>query len=690
MTNILLCTLGVSWAVIPEAYAFLAPDALPLYQNHPEQLQLLALRDQYQLQPPDEIWVCTTQGTQNSLENLIHWVSLLQEPPLLRIWQIGRTELSTQEECQQIRELIVRACLSAHDYSNGGQVVLSLAGGRKTMSADLQWAGGLFGCQALLHIISAEPPLPKDFLQALPAIFTKPLSASWAKIITPLVVGQTNRSDLLDIQTKTNPPIKAGDYPLELPKPNAPLCFDTNTHALSHELNEREKESSHLFGNFLQTISRDENHENWRSLYRLPPRRIEQLRNTLLTVAHRDWLVTLPKADLHRHLGGCLTIESQRRVADAVWQTLTMAERDHALVHCKTLLDQAHWPWSWPKYLAADSTRAHNTAALLLHASSEQLQQNLWQVTEPRSALKDHHPAGFAAYERPGELSGSALLSHPAAILPYAEAVIQQAAAEGLAYVELRGSPQKYARHGLDFLTHFHRALTSLPNPTKIQFRFIVIADRRAEDAELQKTIDMAVQAKHTLQDFVVGLDMAGDESCAKPEKISHLFTPAFEACLPITIHAGEGEAAESIWQAAYHLHADRIGHGLTLNDNPSLAQRFRDRNICLELCPSSNREVVGFFDVNYPETRDMPRYPLLALWKQGLPLTLCTDNPGISQTSLADEYLAAARMVSGLSQWDVLAMIKQGFVHAFISGQEKEALLKDMDARLYDLLICG
>lgn len=688
MPNILLCTLGASWAVIPEAYAFLAPDRLPIYQNHPEQAPLLALKDQYRLQPPDEIWVCTTQGTQKSLESLVEWIGLLDDAPKLSVWQIGRTELSTQEECEQIRELIVRTCLKAHDYANGGQVVLSLAGGRKTMSADLQWAGSLFGCQALLHIISSEPPLPKAFLQAAPAVFTTPLSEEWAKIITPLVVGQTHRSDLLDIQTKTRGPIKADAFPLELPAPNLPLCFDAGSQALSQELKEREKESSQLFGNFLQNISRDESHENWRSLYRLPPRRIDQLRNTMLGEKDRQWLLDLPKADLHRHLGGCLDLAAQRQVADVVWKSLTAAERDQALAYCQKLLKQQHWPWNWPKFLKSNGQRSHNTAALLLHASDQQLHHNLWQVTEPRLALKNRHPKGFAAYERPGELTGSALLSHPAAIVPYAAAIVQQAIDEGLVYVELRGSPQKYAADGLAFLSQFHQALTSLPNPTDIQFRFIIIADRRAGEADLQKTIDMAVQAKRELADFVVGLDMAGDESRTKPEKIAHLFTPAFEACLPITIHAGEGEAAESIWQAAYHLHADRIGHGLTINDNEKLAQRFRDRNICLELCPSSNREVVGFFDSDYPETQDMPAYPLLPLWQKGLPLTLCTDNPGISQTSLADEYLAAARMVDGFSQWDALAMIKQGFVHAFIPGQEKERLLKEIDAKLYELLI--
>ncbi|MEQ1620571.1 MAG: CRISPR-associated ring nuclease [Methylococcales bacterium] len=700
--NILLCTLGASWAVIPEAYAFLAPDRLPLYRHHPQLSNLNALRIDYRLQAPDEIWVCTTQGeqTQKSLMQLQKWIQLCPQAPVLRIWQAEHTDqLANQDECGKIRELIIRACLKAHQYANplggsstviAGQVVLSLAGGRKTMSADMQWAGSLFGCQALLHVISADQ-LHQDLSSPQPELLVQALPSELAEQITPLIAGQNTRSDLLDITVdNVGPILESKNYPLSLPEPNQIAQFQDIDTVLTRELNKRERASSRLFGNFLLEISRDERHENWRSLYRLPPGVINHLRETKLSEQHRDWLINLPKADLHRHLGGCLDLDDQRSVAQAIWQSLTAEEQTQAFQHCQALLDNLTWPWHWPEQLKKKGIRSHNSAALLLHASTAQLQCNLWGTTESRIALKDHE-YGFAVYERPGELTGSALLGHPASIKPYAQAIVKQAISEGLAYVELRGSPQKYG-DGLTFLKTFQQTLTeiltSLPIETKPQFRFIIIADRRAEQTELQKTIHLAVIAKQQLPDFVVGLDMAGDEQQTKPEDIAHLFTPAFAECLPITIHAGEGEQAESIWQAAYHLHADRIGHGLTLNDNEKLAQRFRDRNICLELCPSSNREVVGFNDPRYPASHSYPQYPLLALWQQGLPLSICTDNPGISRTTLADEYLTAAAM-SGhqLSLWDTLAMIKQGFVHSFLSGDSKEKILKVVDAHLYQLL---
>lgn len=694
MTNILLCTLGGSWAVIPEVYGFLAPNILPMYRHHPEAGRLERLRREYALQPPDEIWVCTTGGTKigESLDKLQHWRRLLPAAPELRIWRAaGTDELASQAECAAMRELIVRACLKAHEVARSGQVLLSLAGGRKTMSADMQWAGSLFGCQALLHVIGADK-LP-DVLSrnAQPETFARPLPEDLGKYIMPLIAGQTTRSDLLDIRVDAAGPVRSEDYPVSLPESGKSLAFTDSNHSLSKELEKREKASSSLFGNFLLEISNTERHENWRSLYRLPPRIIERLRLTTLQPKHRDWLQQLPKADLHRHLGGCLDLPAQRRVGQAIWDDLSPADQNAALRNCQSLLDKQAWEWDWPELLKKQGERAHNSAALLVHASDRQLWEHLWQNTSPRVALKIRDQHGFTAYERPGELTGSAVLSHPAAIGPYASEIVRQAQDEGLAYVELRGSPQKYG-NAVQFLQRFRQsvdaALTSLPKDSRPLFRFIIIVDRRADREKLASTLELAAQAKRELPGFVVGVDMAGDEQCTKPADIADLFIPVFEECMPLTIHAGEGESADCIWQAAYHLHADRIGHGLSIDNNEKLARRFRDRNICLELCPSSNREVVGFRDPDYPETVDCADYPGMSLWRKGMPLTLCTDNPGISRTTLADEYLTLARMSDyGLYAWDALAMIKQGFVHSFPGSDDRERLIKEIDVRIYRLI---
>lgn len=706
--NILLCTLGASWAVIPEIFGWLSPMRLDLYAHHPQRAALDALRARHALRAPDELWICTTEGSQtkNSLNFLNDWWHRLGTPIPMRIWvAAGTGQLATQAECEHIRELTLRVVLLASEQvGKQGQLLMSLAGGRKTMSADLQSAGAMFGAHAWLHVVGPDPLPPAlqgltvEHKAAQPALFSAPLPADLACAVTPLVAGTGQRNELLDIALDGRS-VTSASFPLPLAEPHhrcawpVPLAGTT----LHQEVQRRQRQSSQLMGNFLAQVAQDEQHENWRSLYRLPPSRIANLRGTRLGERHADWLQALPKADLHRHLGGCLPLSAQREVAQAIWTDLDHDRRNSCLRGVRELLSRPHWPWEWPNRLHG-RTRCELTAALLLHASDEQLHDNLFAVTEPRIGLRDSEH-GFAAYERPGELSGSALLAHSAAIAPYAQAVVEQARAEGLSYLELRGSPHKYQpRDPTGFLLRLRNALTAAGARTWVdqpghagfnspRIGFIWILDRR-QRSSLPDVVQQAVAARAGLDGFLLGLDLAGDEGTYDPATLASGFLPAFEACTPITIHAGEGESAEKIWQAAYHLHADRVGHGLSMADHPELAARFRDRSICLELCPSSNREVVGFSDPAIAGSERFARYPLRQFLTAGLPLTLCTDNPGISRTSLAGEYLAAARMTEGgLSQWECLALMRQAFVHSFLSSGERDQILKMADHRVFQLL---
>ncbi len=711
--TILLCTLGASWAVIAEIFGWLAPQILDLYAHHPRRAELDALRTAHDLRAPDELWVCTTEGAQTaaSLASLQDWWARLGQPLPLRIWTAaGTDQLASQAECDAMRELTLRVTLLASQAAHDGQLLLSLAGGRKTMSADLQGAGAIFGAQAWLHVVSPEPAPPALFARTplekaqQPALLSQALAPDLASSITPLVAGSGTRNELLDLALEDGAgPVTAARFALPWADAGA-VCRWTpppEGNTLDLELRQRQRQGSQLLGNYLHLLAQSEHHDNWRSLYRLPPATIEQLRHTRLTPEQGAWLTLCPKADLHRHLGGCLSLAAQRTVAIAIWAETSEPIRLQRLSDVRWLLSKTEWPWDWPQLLRADVdgiTRAQRSAALLLHAPEAVLEQALWGITEPRVALKSRHPKGFTAYERPGELSGSALLAHPAALGAYASAVVAQAQAEGLVYLELRGSPHKYRPQDPGaFVRELRAALIAAgaragasgvtADTTALQVGFVWILDRR-DPTLLQKVVLQALDTKALEPDFLLGLDVAGDEAQPVTDAAAAAFEPAFAACLPITIHAGEGEAAARIWQAAYRLHADRVGHGLSLAEHPQLASRFRDRSVCLELCPSSNREVVGFADPAYPQSKSLPAYPLRRFIELGLPVTLCTDNPGISRTTLAGEYLAAARMTpGGLTQWEALALMRQAFVHSFLPATQREALLKASDAALYSQL---
>ena len=661
--HILVATLGTTWAVVPEAYGLFTG----LYPNQPAPPTT----------PPKEVWIVTTQSAWSAAqEPLEQWARQVgtQIHPFIR----PDDDLASAADVRAMRELIFRVVL--HASESGRELSCSLAGGRKTMSADMQEAARTFGCARLLHILSNGQPQqwPESLREPKPELFTRPLPENLVPWSFPVLMPGSARDDLLDVHWQGRPPVKANRFPLT-PKAQASILTP-----LIEEIEARRQDSG-LLTNFIAAVEQDERHENWRSLYRLPPRLIETLRSTRLEPKHLELLRSLPKAELHCHIGGILDLTRQRRVAEAIWETLSAHERTKALEAIRTI-DWRTAPPSWPAALK-QGNRAARVAAVFQHFADAQLDALLFPPAIERTALKTRHPLGFSAYEMPGELSGSAVLGHPAALEPSVTGILEYCCEEGVRYLELRGSPHKYRPEDpvawlRELADQLHRRAEE-----DVVIRFIWIADRRQPE-HLAPLVEAAARARREIGSFLVGVDLAGDESTQAPADLAPHFLPAFELCLPLTIHAGEGERAQNIWEAAYHLHADRIGHGLTLAEHPELLRRFRDRAICLELCPTSNREVVGYADPAYPESRICSPYPLRALWDAGVPLTICTDNPGISRTTPAGEYLAVSRMTGGLTLWGALAMMKQGFVHAFADAQTREANLKTCDHEIYRQLL--
>ena len=140
--SILIATLGASWQVIPEIVALIRPDACPLYQRHPNQQQLDALRRQCGVleSPCTALWVITSSSpkTTAGVQAIQSWAALLdQHLPITFFVAEGTDTVTSEQELHALQELVFRVVLKASEQD---AVVCSLAGGRKTMSADLQHA----------------------------------------------------------------------------------------------------------------------------------------------------------------------------------------------------------------------------------------------------------------------------------------------------------------------------------------------------------------------------------------------------------------------------------------------------------------------------------------------------------------------------------------------------------------------
>ncbi len=697
----LFCTLGGSWPVIPETYAFTNPEALPLYSNLPA------------TRPPavGEIWVvATAAAAQQHGARLRRWAAALGVG--LRLWWLeGMSDLHSESDVRAMADLIYR--LAYHAGRDRPPPVLGLAGGRKTMSADLQRAGQVFGHSALVHVLDRIDEKQRAILsqyQGRPDAFTGPLPEELAGSLLPVLVAagappsEAVTAERYHLDEAAGPLPPAGAV-------SPDTCFLDAVESIQHQ-------AESLLANYRLQLSAEEPAGNFRALYALPAATVETLRRERIGTdpVRRDqeiaWLDTLPKAELHCHLGGILSVPEMIEAAQAEAVRVDRARRwrddleadfaslrrwiDHgdltAIVNW--LGRDAHgrpdfkalrrrWP-CLPEPLGV-------CAFLLAFADAPEALDAI--IFGDWCDPVRFHAIGIERYEALGDLQGSGLLQSRATLRATLDILARQARERHITYLELRCSPLNYTRGGLSgdaVIDELLAAAEAMAGHTDL--RLLFIASRHGDRQRIEEHIALAQGRLERDKSFArrfVGFDLAGAEHARAPAELRGDFRPLRERVVHLTIHAGEDTSVQNIWEAAYELNADRIGHGLTLAENADLLARFRDREIALEMCPSSNDQIVGFCD--HLLGRGKHPYPLAHYLAEGLRVTINTDDPGMSRTHLSAEYHKAAALTEGgLSHWQVLRLIRNGFQAAFCSREDRRHHLLRAEEKIVRQLTNG
>ena len=191
--------------------------------------------------------------------------------------------------------------------------------------------------------------------------------------------------------------------------------------------------------------------------------------------------------------------------------------------------------------------------------------------------------------------------------------------------------------------------------------------------------VPVARWAADNMDRGVSALGLGGQEVGNPPELFREAFAVAREAGLPSAPHAGETAGAESIWGALRELHAMRIGHGVRCLEDPSLVAELRERQIPLEVCPTSN--------VCLGVVPSFAEHPLPRLLEEGLYVTLNSDDPPMFGTSLTDEYLEAAAEF-GLERPDIETLVLNAARATFLDAQGRQDLVDRIQDGFEDLML--
>jgi len=259
------------------------------------------------------------------------------------------------------------------------------------------------------------------------------------------------------------------------------------------------------------------------------------------------------------------------------------------------------------------------------------------------------------------------VLQTAAALERTAYELVEDMARENVAYAEIRYAPQLCIRRGLSMQQVIDAVAAGLHAGREdfgVRTGQIICCLRHDPSALSHEVAQYAIA--NWRPGKVVGLDLAADEAIHGGSLHRTAFRLARGVRMPRTVHAGEAAGAESIHEAITLLGAQRLGHGVRLEEDATLFEPVREQHIALEMCPTSN--------VQTRAVRSLAEHPIDRYLKQDLPVTVNTDGRTTSNTTLTREYLKLIHQFGwGLEQ--IQRTVLTAAASAFISNEERAEL---------------
>ncbi len=244
--------------------------------------------------------------------------------------------------------------------------------------------------------------------------------------------------------------------------------------------------------------------------------------------------------------------------------------------------------------------------------------------------------------------------------------IAEDAYDEGVRLLELRLNPLIHRRAGLTTRQVIHSTRKGLSEFGKDHPDFragIIVIAMRSHGGNMAKILLREVigeKEEYHSGVGVVGFDIAGPESPFPPLLFTDSYALAHKMGLRKTVHAGESEGPERIWEAIEKLGPDRIGHGTSAGQDAELIKRLARDGTYVEVCLSSNLQTGS--------VAKLAEHPLPKFLNAGVKVALCTDNPTVSATTLPREYALAAQTF-GFSEKDIAHLVQMSCAGTFLSG---------------------
>jgi adenosine deaminase len=264
---------------------------------------------------------------------------------------------------------------------------------------------------------------------------------------------------------------------------------------------------------------------------------------------------------------------------------------------------------------------------------------------------------------------GAAVLRTERDFHDLAWAYLNRAASDGVRRAEIFFDPQTHTARGVPFdtvISGLHRAAEEARD-LGVSAALIMSFLRHLSPDAAMRTLEDGL--RHRSKIIGVGLDSS--ERGRPPSLFEEVFARARTEGLHAVAHAGEEGPPEYIRQALELLHAERIDHGVRIEEDPALIARVASEHIALTMCPLSNLKLKVVDELSH--------HNLKRLLDSGVAVTINSDDPAYFGGYIGDNYVAAAEALD-LSEQDLAQIARNSLEAAFVSDEERRSWISELD----------
>ena len=248
--------------------------------------------------------------------------------------------------------------------------------------------------------------------------------------------------------------------------------------------------------------------------------------------------------------------------------------------------------------------------------------------------------------------------------------------ADGGRWLEIQVDPSGYA-HRFGGITAFTDlvldAVRDASATTGLGMAVVIAANRTRHPLDARTLARLAAQYAGR---GVVGFGLSNDERRGTTSEFAPAFAIAERAGLMLAPHGGELLGPRSVRACLDELHADRLGHGVRVAEDPALLDRVVAQGVALEVCPVSN-VALGVYT-------DLTSVPVPTLLEAGATVALGADDPLLFGSRLAGQY-ATMRAAHDLSDAQLAELARMSLRASRAPDDVRAAALRDVDAWLAD-----